>query len=152
MKSVQEIGKCVLLCMLTIGSASLPSTVSAAGLNCSAKGIACLSGGIGAPEREELRQQAGQYSLWISTAAKKTGAFLSDTKIVVRDSKDQRVVFITVMDGPWLFLGLPAGQYEVEAVFHEKTMRIDQQVKKATTIKPADHHQMMFYFDVPDLE
>lgn len=152
MKSAQLIGKCALLSLLMMGFASLPSTASAAGQNCSASGITCLSGGVGDSEREELRQQASQYSLWISTAAKKSGAFLSDTKIIVRDGKDHRVVFTTVMDGPWLFLGLPVGQYEVEAIFHEKTMRIDQQLKKATMIKQTDHHQMMFYFDVPDVE
>ncbi|MFZ6760767.1 hypothetical protein ACO0K9_26470 [Undibacterium sp. Ji50W] len=138
--------------LLATGFAGWSSTASATGSNCSARGITCISGGIGEPEREELRQQAGQYSLWISTAAKKSGAFLSDTKITVRDSKNHQVVLTTTMDGPLLFLGLPAGQYEVEAIFYEKTMRIDQQLKKLTTIKPPDHHQMMFYFDVPDIE
>ncbi|MBC3916548.1 hypothetical protein H8L32_03535 [Undibacterium sp. CY18W] len=152
MKHAQSNKNYLLSCLLFCSACllGLPSLASAAGVNCSASGINCLSGGIGTPEREELRQQTGQYSLWISTVAKKTGAYLSDTKITVRDSKSRQTVFTTSMDGPWLFLGLPVAQYEIEAIFHEKTRNSDLQFKKIVNIKKGDHQQMIIYFDVPN--
>jgi hypothetical protein len=123
----------------------------AAGSNCSNKDIACVTGGIGSTEREELQQQAGQYNLWLRTAANKSGAYLADIKIIVRDDKTKAVLLTTTLDGPWLFLSLPEGRYEVEAQYHDKAKRSEQIVKKVTDIKKGSQRQMMMYFDASNV-
>ncbi|BBB63782.1 hypothetical protein UNDKW_5509 [Undibacterium sp. KW1] len=123
----------------------------AAGSNCSNKDIACVTGGIGSTEREELQQQAGQYNLWLRTAANKSGAYLADIKVIVRDDKTKAVLLTTTLDGPWLFLNLPEGRYEVETQYHDKTKRSDQIVKKITEIKKGSQRQMMMYFEASNV-
>ena len=109
-----------------------------------AQGWAHVSGGASHEELVELHTRRGDYSLWIVTAAMKTGAYLAEVRIVVRDRKDKRVVFDQVIDGPWLFIALPLGAYDVEATLNGMTQR------RITTIHRGDHHQAFFYFDVPD--
>lgn len=145
--------KYVKLAMLLPFSLSLCLNMPAlaAGSNCSNKDIACLSGGIGSTEREELQQQAGQYTFWLRTAASKSGAYLADIKVIVRDEKTKTVLFNTTMDGPWLFLNLPEGRYEIEAQYHDKVTRSDQIVKKVTEIKKSGQRQMMMYFEASNV-
>ncbi|MFZ6679596.1 hypothetical protein [Undibacterium sp. Tian12W] len=123
----------------------------AAGSNCSNKVIDCVTGGIGATEREELQQQAGQYNLWLRTAANKSGAYLADIKVIVRDDKTKAVLLTTTLDGPWLFLSLPEGRYEVEAQYHDKAKRSEQIVKKVTEIKKGSQRQMVMYFEASNV-
>lgn len=125
--------------------------VQAAGTNCSSQGIACVSGGIGGSEREELQQQAKSYSLWVNTVANKSGAYLADIRVTVRNAKNHEMVLTATMDGPWLFIALPAGRYEVEAKYHDPVKNSDQVVKKITDIKAGDHRQMLMYFDASNV-
>jgi hypothetical protein len=132
-------------------SLCLSMPVLAAGSNCSNKEITCLSGGIGSTEREELQQQAGQYNFWLRTAASKSGAYLANIKVIVRNEKTKAVLLTTSLDGPWLFLALPEGRYEVEAHYHDKATRSDQIVKKVTDIKKGGQRQMMMYFEASNV-
>jgi hypothetical protein len=100
-----------------------------------------VSGGVSEEERVLLHAQRERYSLWIVTAARGSGAYLSDERVKVADS-DQRVVFDASLDGPWLLIDLPPGRYAVEAHFGSETQR------QATTVHPGDHHQTFLRFDV----
>jgi hypothetical protein len=106
-------------------------------------GMPYVSGGIGQSELSSLHAKRGDYSLWVITAAMKSGAYLADVEVSVRDAK-QRVVFKERLDGPWLFIDLPLGRYEVEASFNGETE------KRSTTIHRGDHHQVFFYFKTGD--
>jgi hypothetical protein len=136
------------LCLLTVSLGS----VQAAGYPGQVAGVECISGGVGETERDTLQKQPEQYSFWLITAAKKTGAYLSGAWVTVRDSKDQSLFVSCNMDGPWLYLALPVGRYEVETVYRDKPGGVEQRVKKMTNIHTGDHHQMLVYFDVPDAE
>ncbi|MFZ6741665.1 hypothetical protein ACO0LC_00385 [Undibacterium sp. JH2W] len=127
------------------------ASTMAAGKDCSQKGITCVSGGIGSSEREELQQQTGQYNFWLRTVANKSGAYLADIKIIVRDEKTKSVLLSTAMDGPWLFLALPEGRFEVEAHYHDNVKRADQIIKKLTDIKKGSQRQMMMYFEASNV-
>jgi hypothetical protein len=100
-----------------------------------------VSGGIGQDELAALDAERGSYSLWIITAAKVTGAFLADVQVRITDAKNQ-VVFDEHLAGPWLLVNLPPGRFDVEASLEGETL------KRSTTIHIADHHQIVFYFDV----
>ncbi len=102
-------------------------------------GRSYLSGGVSDEERESLQSQQARYSLWIVTALRKTGEYLSAVHLKITDS-NRKVVFDAALDGPWLLIDLPLGKYSIEA-------KLDgQSQQRQTTIHPGDHHQAIFYF------
>jgi hypothetical protein len=107
------------------------------------QGLAFASGGVSDEELVALHAKRDTYSLWVVTAALTSGAHLADVSIKIRDA-NQRTVFSGQLDGPWLFIDLPLGRYEVEAAL------AGQLQKRATTIHRGDHHQMFFYFNTGD--
>jgi hypothetical protein len=109
----------------------------------SAQGRALVSGGVSFEELQALHARRDEYNLWLVTAAKRSGAYLADVRVKISDT-ERRTVFEGLLDGPWLFIDLAVGRYTVEAGFNGETQR------KMTTIHPGDHHQVFFYFDVPD--
>ncbi len=100
-----------------------------------------VSGGIGEGEIARLEAQRDKHSLWVITAARRSGAYLADVQVRITDAK-KAVVFDRTLDGPWLLVDLPLGRYEVEAS-HK-----GERYSRPTTIHAGDHHQMIFYFDV----
>jgi hypothetical protein len=109
-----------------------------------AEGWDYVSGGVSHEELVELHARRDNFSLWVVTAAMKSGAYLADVRITIHDKARKRVVFDQRIDGPWLFVALPLGAYDVEATLNGQSQR------RTTTIHPGDHHQAFFYFDVPD--
>ena len=107
----------------------------------SAQGSAFLEGGVGATETESMESERANYSLWIMTAARSSGAHLADAEVTIVNDKGERV-FERRLDGPWLMLDLPLGRYEVRARTGEQAQ------SRITTIHPGDHHQIVFYFNV----
>jgi hypothetical protein len=107
------------------------------------QGLRFTSGGVSSEELRGLHELRGSYSLWVITAASKSGSYLTDVKLTIRD-RARRVVFEDRLDGPWLFIDLPVGAYEVTAA------REDQAQTRRTTIHRGDHHQVFFYFHTAD--
>lgn len=122
---------------------TLASVAFAATRGSSAQGRPFVSGGVSFEELQALHTRRDDYSFWVVTAAKRSGAHLADVQLKIVDS-DKRTVFEGLLDGPWLFIDLSLGRYSVEATFDGQTQR------KVATIHPGDHHQAFFYFDVPD--
>jgi hypothetical protein len=106
-------------------------------------GAAYVSGGVSSEEQRALHERRNDYTLWVITAASKSGSYLADVLVTIRDS-NKRVVFTGRLDGPWLFIDLPLGGYEVEAALDGKAQR------RTTTIHRGDLHQAFFYFDTGD--
>lgn len=105
------------------------------------QGWSYVSGGVGSDELQALHARREQFSLWVVTAARPSGAYLADVQAMVSDAGHQ-VVFDHRLAGPWLFINLAPGRYEIEASHKGETQT------KTTTIHPGDHHQMLFYFNV----
>jgi hypothetical protein len=78
-------------------------------------GLAYLSGGITVGDRVSMHAERTGYSLWVATVAKGSGAYLSDAQLRIVSLKGKTVVLERTMDGPWFFVALPAGSYEVSA-------------------------------------
>jgi hypothetical protein len=106
-------------------------------------GVPFVSGGVGTEEVATLSDERKRYTLAILTAAKNSGAFLADVRIRISDAR-LKLVFDTVMDGPWLLIDLPAGSYEIEATQDSRVQ------KKFVTFTAGDHRQTVFYFDTHD--
>jgi len=123
-----------------LGCALLVAASAQAGQGTTAQGYRYSSGGISDEEQTALRAQRQRFTLWIVTAASKTGAYLADVRVKVTDA-ERRVVFDGALDGPWLFVDLPAGPYLVEATLEGNRQH------RVTTIHPGDHHEVYFYFN-----
>lgn len=108
------------------------------------QGVSFVSGGVSHEELRELHAQRDRYSLWVVTAATKSGAHLADVALTIREDATRRVVFTGRMDGPWLFVALAPGRYEVEAALD------DQVHRRRTSIQRGEHRQLFFYFDTAD--
>jgi hypothetical protein len=106
-----------------------------------AAGYHFATGGVSSTERAELRARRGEFTLWISTAARRSGALLGDVQVTVSDAR-HRVVYEGPLDGPWLLLDLPAGRYDVQA-------RIAGQWQ-TRVVMLQDHglQQTVFQFDI----
>jgi hypothetical protein len=107
------------------------------------QGLAYVTGGVSQEELQSLRARRDDYDLWVITAASKSGAYLSDVLVTIRDAS-KRIVFNRRLEGPWLFIDLPLGSYEVEAALN------GQAETRRTTIHQGDRHQAIFYFDTGD--
>ena len=123
-------------------SVALAFDASAAQSGLTQQGRPFVSGGVSIEELLALHGKRDGYSLWVVTAAHRSGAHLSDVQVRITDTS-RNTVFDEKLAGPWLFLDLPLGRYEVEARFNGQTQ------KRVTTIHPGDLHQALFYFDVP---
>lgn len=86
------------------------------------RGIAFLSGGVSQAEREILEDRGKGYSLKLIFSSKR-GEYLSNVIVKVLDPKDQ-TIWLTVSNGPWLFIDLPTGTYKIEASFRADRKRI----------------------------
>lgn len=106
------------------------------------QGVPYVTGGISLDELSTLRARRKDFSLWIVTAAK-SGAHLADVRIVIQDSQGE-TAFNRRLDGPWLFIDLPLGSYEIEATFRGETQQ------RKSTIHAGDRHQVIFRFDTGD--
>jgi hypothetical protein len=103
-------------------------------------GIAFATGGISISEQQDLERHRDRFSLWVTTAARKSGADLADVQVRITDSAG-KVLFNAPLPGPWLFIDLPPGRYTVEATHRGKPQT------RATQIRAGDGHPMVFHFD-----
>lgn len=79
-----------------------------------AAGLAWTTGGAGTDEREAMRAQAARYSLSMTFANHRSGAFRADVAVEVTDARGE--VLLSVTDsGPLLYAMLPPGSYRVKA-------------------------------------
>jgi hypothetical protein len=88
----------------------------------SEKGIAFISGGVGLEEREILKEMGKEYSLKLMFSDKK-GEYLSNIIVKIFDPKGKSIL-TTVSNGPWLFIDLPFGKYNLEAGFKAEIKKI----------------------------
>lgn len=106
-----------------------------------ADGSPFVEGGIGADETAELEAQRNQYSLWLITAVRVSGAYLAEVQVRITDERG-RVLLERKMSGPWLLVNLPIGRYELQASYRGETLR------RTSAIQAGDHHQVIFHFNV----
>lgn len=81
--------------------------------------ISYVSGGVGKPEREQLRALEKEFNLKLVFAAAE-GKYVANVMVVVSDSKGRKLLE-HVADGPIFMARLPAGEYSVAAKFAGKS-------------------------------
>ncbi len=75
--------------------------------------VSFVTGGIGSDEAAAFRAAAARYNLRLTLAAV-SGEFFAGVKVSLRDAQGKSVVD-AVSDGPYLFLNVPPGKYQVTA-------------------------------------
>ncbi len=86
------------------------------------QGFAYLSGGVSSDEREVMEERGKSYNVKL-VFAEKTGAYLSNVKLVIADTKGGEIISITT-NGPWFFIQVPPGSYSVVATFTAETKQL----------------------------
>lgn len=83
-----------------------------------------VSGGIGAPEAQAMRTQAARFPLAMMFFARvgSEGKYVSAVPVRIDDAKGNTVL-ITITQGPFLLVDLPAGNYLVSAAYKGETRK-----------------------------
>lgn len=81
----------------------------------SAAEIKSVSGAVGLEERERMMRSYSDYNLHLAFANTK-GEFLADVRLAMRGAGGS-VMWRALSEGPYYFVRLPEGNYEVTAVF-----------------------------------
>jgi hypothetical protein len=76
------------------------------------------TGGVGLEERAAMQKSMQAYNLRLTFANTK-GAYLSDVPVQIK-TPEGKVVLNKASNGPWFWVNLPAGQYEVVASYYNK--------------------------------
>ena len=98
-----------------------------------------ISGGIGTPEREELRTKERDYNLKVVTAMK-SGDYLSGVVIVIESAAGGRMLE-TTMSGPILLAKLPPASYTIKATAAGQTLT------RTVALEPQALTQVDFRWD-----
>ncbi|AOX99725.1 hypothetical protein [Jeongeupia sp. USM3] len=94
----------------------------------SAQGIAYISGGVGDEEASAIRAAAGDYNVRLLLTGKQ-GQYLANAHIQVLDAKGKPVVDATA-DGPYFYMKLKPGKYQLVATLDERPQQRMLQVAK----------------------
>ncbi len=86
------------------------------------------TGGVGIEERATMKQNMKKYNLRLIFATSK-GQYLASIPVEIKDGQG-KVVFRMKTNGPWLFLNLPAGQYDITASYNNKELKKRTQIEK----------------------
>lgn len=113
----------------------------------SADGYEILSGGVTLEDRSSMRAEQVRYSLWVTTAVKSSGAYLVDANLHIIDLKTKRLVLERRMEGPWLFIALPEGPYEVSATIRGGDAEKEQTLVARVDIPKTGQRQLVLRFD-----
>jgi hypothetical protein len=134
------------LARVLLAAAAMTAAGALAALEVSAAGDArWISGGVSQEERLDMLMLLPDYNLRVLTAAEKSGEFLADAQVVIRDATG-RVVLETVLDGPFLLATLAPGKYELRATYGGKSH------VRTVTIPASGRREVFLYWAVPDGE
>lgn len=103
-----------------------------------AQGLRYLTGGVGSDEREIMAPMGADYSTKLVFAGR-SGNYLAAVRVAIKDQSGKALGDIKGA-GPWLYIQLPPGIYDVDATFEGKTVEIDKlQVPKGKSVVQFIH-------------
>ncbi|AJZ56599.1 hypothetical protein OI25_7129 [Paraburkholderia fungorum] len=127
-----------LVCVCANGAALAQSLPQPASQN----GISYITGGVGEDEVQAFRAAAPGYNLRM-TFASKTGSYLSDIDVTITSGAGRSVLSVRT-EGPFLFVRLPAGRYQIGA----QTRHITETRK--IQVPAHGGADLRFYWEDPD--
>ena len=139
----------VLATLVSLPAAWVASAAQALERGRSEAGAEWMSGGVGESEREEMLASSRRHRLWLTTAARRSGAYLSGARVHVVDLASRITVLAITMDGPWLLASLPDGRYEVQADWRPDDGAPAQSARAVTRVAGEATRRLVLYFDDP---
>jgi hypothetical protein len=97
-----------------------------------------MSGGYGSDERKALRKMGRKFSLKLVFAAK-NGDYLSAIKVTIKDKRGETWLD-AVSEGPWFYVKLPRGKYQIQAAYKDRV------IKKTATVNPPKQKKLSYYW------
>lgn len=97
-----------------------------------------LTGGIGQASQQAMRQAAPQYGLGM-TFATRSGQYVADVDVVIRDGQGRQVVDTTV-DAPMMLVDLPPGRYTVQANYDGREQ------SRQVSVPQQGHRQLVMHW------
>jgi hypothetical protein len=88
-----------------------------------------VTGGIGEDERTEIEAARGEYNVHV-TSARLDGAFVEDTRVIIRNKAGEEVLDVDA--GPLLYVQLAPGSYTVEATHNDIIKKRNLTIGKKT--------------------
>lgn len=101
------------------------------------EGTVYLTGGVGEEDLEAINQARGDFNLRV-LMAEKSGTYVTGVRVVVVDGRGGTVLDVPSA-GPYLLVRLPAGSYQLNATYEERSLA------KRFAIK-GDAPQMIFLY------
>lgn len=115
-----------------------------------AAGYRLMSGGVTAEDRALMQAERSGYSLWVSTVARPSGAYLADVELQVDSLAGPAGVHTRVLqrqlEGPWLLLALPAGSYEITGRYRDAADQPAQTLTQRVTIARQGQREAVLRF------
>ena len=87
-----------------------------------AQGFPYLSGGVGSDERAALEERGKAFNVKLAFA-ERLGPYLADVNVMIVDGKGAEILFLASA-GPWFYIHLPPGRYNVKAIYKGQTKEI----------------------------
>lgn len=112
-----------------------------------ADGHDLLSGGVTQADRVTMHSERQRYGLWVATVAKPSGAYLADVDLRITRVAGKAVVLERKMEGPWLLVALPEGQYDVVGTFREPGTDKPQTLTQRISVPKSGQRQAVLRFD-----
>ncbi|MEX3916389.1 carboxypeptidase regulatory-like domain-containing protein [Paraburkholderia sp. BR10872] len=129
-----------LVAAMTLGAGVCSAQTVAAGTDAAAtrtvqNGVAYITGGVGSDEAAAIRSVAGQYSLRL-TFVTQGGQFLSDVDVEIVGPSGASLLKTRTL-GPFLYVSLPTGRYQVAAYAAgaKQTRVVLVNVRQATNVE-----------------
>jgi hypothetical protein len=127
-----------LVCVSANGAAFAQSLPQPASKN----GVSYITGGVGEDEVQAFRAAAPGYNLRM-TFASKAGNYLSDIDVTIMSGAGRPILSVRT-EGPFLFVQLPAGRYQIRAQTHRVTET------RKTQVPAHGGADLRFYWEDPD--
>lgn len=124
------------------GSAGSPVTGYGFTTAETAKGFPYMTGGVGIDERQVMEQRDDPFNLKL-VFAEKSGLYLADVRLRILN-QDGREIAATAATGPWFYIQLPPGEYDVQASFDGKTQMI-----RNIEVSEAQQTTRILHWDLP---
>ena len=115
-----------------------------------ATGITFVSGGVGQSEQGLLYEERLRYTLWLTTAAKGSGAYLAGAQVHITDLDTRKPVLAHTLHGPWLMAALPAGRYALEVQYRATPASEPQSLGTQVSIGDRGLRRVVLYFAAND--
>ncbi|AXF12638.1 hypothetical protein CUJ91_32060 (plasmid) [Paraburkholderia graminis] len=132
----------LLLAFLISASVQVDALAQSVSRPASQNGVSFITGGVGEDEVAAFRSAAHRYNLRM-TLASKAGSYLSDVDVTIT-SKSGRLVLAVRTEGPFLFVALPAGAYQIAA-------KADHVAQTRKIVVPSSGaNELRFYWEDAD--